>query len=141
VNRFQKGDAVKIMVDAVDGHFFEGKVTEINPGANPASRQFTLQVIITKDKKYSELKSGLYAKIIFENDVKDIITVDESELVRRGQLTGVYTINNQSEASLQWIRLGKKDGSRYEVLSGLSEGDKVISNPDLVIDGKKVEVL
>jgi RND family efflux transporter MFP subunit len=141
VNRFQKGGMVKIVVDAIEDHVFTGKVIEINPGANPASRQFTVQVIINKDSKYSELKSGLYARLIFENDGKDIITVDENELVRRGQLTGVYTINNQSEASLQWIRLGKKDGSRYEVLSGLSEGDKVITNPDLVIDGKKVEVL
>jgi hypothetical protein len=54
------------------------------------------------------------------------ITVPNSAIVRRGQLTGVRVLTADG-AALRWIRLGRAvDENRVEVLSGLTEGDQIV---------------
>jgi multidrug efflux pump subunit AcrA (membrane-fusion protein) len=120
----------------------EGKVVEINPGAHPASRQFAIQVLIdTDDQDLDGVKSGMYAKIILEDSNRNMITVDKENLITRGQLKGVYTVSSNSEAMLRWLRLGKDINGKMEVLSGLSDGDMIIIDKDIVTEGQKVEVI
>jgi hypothetical protein len=64
------------------------------------------------------LTSGKQEKIIIPNEV----------IHQRGQLTGVYTINQQGESMLRWVRLGKSYPEGTEVISGLSQGEKIISS-------------
>ena len=142
INLFEKDENIKVSIDAVPGHSFEGKVIEINPGGNSFSKQFQVQALIDNNNdKLSLVKSGMYAKLILENKTKPIIAIDESILVNRGQLKGVYSITQNNEALLRWLRLGKNVNGKKEVLSGLSEGDVIIVDKDKVKDGQKVEVL
>jgi RND family efflux transporter MFP subunit len=141
VNRFSEGSNAKIKIDAFDNKTFYGKVSEINPGGNPASRQFMVQIELNKGQNTDMIKSGMYAKVILENSTRDILSINTGNLVKRGQLTGVYTVNDNNEASLRWIRPGKKFEDKIEVLAGLNAGDKVIKNYSDVKEGQKVEVL
>ncbi len=142
VNDISKGTEVKVKMDELGGKLFTGTVSEINQGAHPASRQYEVQVTIDDtDAKSFGLKSGMYAKIIYDGKTDQQITIDESLLVKRGQLNGVMTVSESKTALLRWVRLGKKTGSSYEVLSGLNIGDKVIANVQSVKEGQKVEVM
>ncbi len=140
INKFEKGNSAKIKIDAVNDHTYEGKIIEINPGGNPASRQFQVQVIINSDERIADIKSGMYAKMILENSNEKLIAVNKNFLVKRGQLTGIYTINGNSEALLRWVRCGKDLGESIEIISGLSEGDQIITTEN-VKEGQRVEVL
>jgi RND family efflux transporter MFP subunit len=141
VNKLEKGNQVKVKIDELNGLLLQGIISEINQGAHPASRQYEVQVTIDEENaKSSGLKSGMYAKIVFDGSTNQQIVIDESLLVKRGQLTGVYTVSESNTALLRWIRLGKKVGNNYEVLSGLSVGDKVITDKD-VQEGQSVEVI
>lgn len=142
INRFKKNVKVKVKLDELNGKVFEGKVIEINPGAHPASRQYAIQVLINAgNQNLTGIKSGMYAKIILEDSKRNMITVNVEDLITRGQLQGVYTVSNNNEAMLRWLRLGKNINGEMEVLSGLSEGDMIILDKDIVTEGQKVEVI
>ncbi len=136
---FSVGDEVKIIVDALGGQEFMGAVTQVNPGGNPAARQFSVR--IKMEQTDSGIKSGMYAKVILEKGARKVITVPRDWLIRRGQLTGLFTLSQNQEAMLRWVRTGKSYGDQVELLSGLSAGETVlIAQSEPIIDGRKVEV-
>jgi multidrug efflux pump subunit AcrA (membrane-fusion protein) len=60
-------------------------------------------------------------------------------LVERGQLSSVLVAEN-GKARMRLVTLGEKSGESVEALSGLSEGDQVISPvPAGLADGRAVE--
>ncbi|MBL1214713.1 MAG: efflux RND transporter periplasmic adaptor subunit [Ignavibacteriae bacterium] len=142
INRFERGEIVTVRLDELNGKMLEGKVVEINPGAHPASRQYAIQVLIdAANQNLDGVKSGMYAKVVLENSKRNMITVDEENLITRGQLKGVYTVSTNNEAMLRWLRIGKNFKGKMEVLSGLSDGDMIIIDKDIVTEGQKVEVI
>lgn len=142
INLFKRGDEVEVYIDAISKTPFTGKVSEINPGGNPYSKQFDVQVILEKTTPdYSKIKSGMYGKVILKDQTKPVIAIDENLLVKRGQLVGVYAVSKSNEATLRWIRTGKEMDGKIEILSGVEAGDVIIKDKDKIKDGQKVEVL
>jgi RND family efflux transporter MFP subunit len=62
-----------------------------------------------------------------------------SGLVRRGELVGVYVVED-GRARLRWVRLGRQDGDGVEVLAGLWPGERVVVRPGALADGARVTV-
>jgi hypothetical protein len=65
--------------------------------------------------------------------------VPAASLVRRGALTGVFVIA-ESRAELRWLRVGRADGERVQVLAGLRPGEAVARTPGGLADGQPVTV-
>jgi multidrug efflux system membrane fusion protein len=55
--------------------------------------------------------------------------VPASAVVRRGEMTGLYVVNAQGLVLLRQVRLGAAKGELVEILSGVSPGEKVATNP------------
>lgn len=137
INRFATGDSATIEVGAAGNVQRRGVVTQINPAGNYASRQFEVQVRLPRDGT-SGLKSGMYAQVLYPADAERALTVPAQALVTRGQLTGLFAIED-STALLRWIRTGQRHGDRVEVLSGLRPGDRYIADASRrILDGQPV---
>ena len=54
--------------------------------------------------------------------------VPASALVRRGEMTGVYVLDDKGTARLRQVRLGAPSGTQVEVLSGVSAGEPVATD-------------
>jgi RND family efflux transporter MFP subunit len=143
VHLFKRGDRVIVRVDALGRDVkLHGNVDEVNQAGEPATRQFQVKVRLAPSGEVS-LKSGMYATVVLEaGEARDIIAVPGSYLIRRGELDGVFTVNEASEALLRWVRTGKQLGDgRIEILSGLSAGELVITSiSDQLRDGMAVVV-
>jgi RND family efflux transporter MFP subunit len=50
-------------------------------------------------------------------------------VVRRAELTGLYVLDTSGRPLLRQVRLGRSDGERVEVLSGLAAGEHVATDP------------
>lgn len=143
VHLFKKGDRVKVHIDALPETELAGTVDQINPGGNPASRQFEVKVTLDGISNAHRLaiKSGMYARVILEKGFTKSVLIPENILIRRGQLEGVFVISDNNTAMLRWIRTGNQNGDRIEILSGLQDGEKVVITSDVKLsDGQKVEV-
>jgi RND family efflux transporter MFP subunit len=67
------------------------------------------------------------------------ISVPSSSLVRRGALTGVYVVRDQ-RALLRWIKVGREEDARVQVLAGLDAADAVVRDPAGLWDGRAVRL-
>jgi hypothetical protein len=103
---------------------------------DPASRTFTVKI----DVQGGGLRSGSYGKALFRVGSRQGIAVPAAAIVERGALTSVWAVSREGIARLRLVKLGQAVGSRVEVLSGLTAGERiVIAGTDRVTDGVKVE--
>jgi RND family efflux transporter MFP subunit len=121
------GDTVRVNIGAAN-ETLTGRVTEVNPSGDPASRQFHMRVLLSDPP--ASVKSGMYAQVFHETGERLMFTVPTSSLVARGQLTGVYAVGDDDRALLRWIRTGTQRGDAVEVLSGLQQGDRYVVQAD-----------
>ena len=130
------GGRVDVHIDALGDGVFSGTVADILPSADTSSRSFIVKIDLPANPS---LKSGLYGLARFPVAQKDAITVPETALQERGQLTGVYVVGADGVAQYRIVTLGKRAEGSAEVLSGLSEGDEIAtSNLSQLKDGIKV---
>jgi multidrug efflux pump subunit AcrA (membrane-fusion protein) len=57
------------------------------------------------------------------------LSVPLAAVVRRAELTGLYVLDPQGRPLLRQVRLGRVDGDRVEILSGLMAGEQVATDP------------
>ena len=132
----RRGQVVKVTLDAL-GKQVEGKVSEIVPTADPATRSFIVKVDLPAG---ADLRSGLFGRAFFAQGERPSMLVPATSVVERGQLQGVYVIGQDRVAALRYVTLGRPSGDRVEVLSGLQAGDLLVAAPgarDLA--GKRIQ--
>ncbi len=136
IAKFELEDQVNINVDVANIKAAKGKVDRVIPSST--SGQF--KVIVSLNEPTSLLKPGMFARVNLLKEKENLLLVDKNLIIKKGQLTGVYTISQQQEAMLRWVRLGKEYGEKVEVLSGLIEGEQIIiSATSKLIDGSPVK--
>jgi len=136
VGRVRLGQTVPVVVDAV-GRPLDARVAEVIPAADPASRSVTVKLDLPAAHG---LRSGLFGRARFSAGERAVLLVPASALVERGQLTGVYVVDDRSVARLRLVTAGQRHGDRVEILSGLNPGERVVvEGAERVTDGSRVE--
>ena len=92
------------------------------------------------DNQDESLYPSQFVNIVMLLDtLKDIVTVPVSAVQRGAPGTYVYLVNENSTVSVHPLKLGPQDGDFYAVESGLSPGDRVVTDgADRLRDGVKV---
>ncbi len=112
-------------------------IDRIMPTGDPATRTFTVDLVI--DNPDGEIKAGMFARAAFETGVREVLHVPTSAIVERGQLQGVFTVNENDRAALLWVKLGPARDDEIEVVSGLRPGERYLPTPaPEVRDGVRV---
>ena len=142
------GETVPVVIDSLGELPIEGKVTQIVPTADPGSRTFTVKIDLPtlsqkpgdKGGAPGQIRSGLFGRVRFPRGQREAIEIPRSAVLSRGQMQGVYVIGADQLASLRFITLGAGSGDQVEVLSGLQNGDRIVTQPgDRELSGKQVE--
>jgi RND family efflux transporter MFP subunit len=132
------GEAVPVWLDALGAQPLNGKVAQIVPAADPASRSFTVKIDLPANKN---LRSGIFGRTAFARGSRQEVLIPQSAVTERGQLQTVYVVGENGIATLRYVTLGPEQPQGREVLSGLSAGETVVAAPggrDLA--GKRIEV-
>ena len=131
------GESVPVVIDALGDHPIEGKVTQIVPASDPASRTFMVKIDLPANP---QIRSGLFGRARFPHGERESIAIPKSAVLNRGQLQAVYVVGGDQLASLRFVTLGAALGEQVEVLSGLQNGDRIVVQPgDRELSGKRVE--
>ena len=134
-SHLQRTARLGVRVDAVNGEL-TGTVSEIAPGADPASRTFRVKLELPST---AGLMPGQFARVAVPIGERSSVRVPAAAVVQRGQLELVFSVANQ-HARLRLVKTGKRVGDEVEVLSGLEAGSTVvISGADQLTDGQPVE--
>ena len=115
----------------------KGRVVEIVPAADAASRSFLVKIEVPSDPA---LRSGLFGRAQFSRGERSSLLIPRTAVVERGQLQGIYVLDQNKIAGLRYITLGKPSGAQVEVLAGLQAGETLIADPgSRELSGKKIE--
>lgn len=110
-----------------------GKKSEVTsftifPYADSLTNAFKVRAKLPE--KVSDVYPGSFVKIAFTVGKKTEITLPESMIVYRGEVTGVYVIDEEGKPLLRQIKLGKRlESGKIVVLSGLEYGEKIAVDP------------
>ena len=139
--KVKKGDAIEITADAIPGKVFYGKVEKIYPTIDPATRTFTVEVVV--DNKYKTLRPGMFARVAVNFGSNNNVVVPDVAVVKQ-QGSGerfIYVLNEDGTVTYQKVVLGRRMGAEYEVLEGLKDGAKIVTGGQIRLkDGIKVTV-
>jgi membrane fusion protein, multidrug efflux system len=130
------GQTVDVSLDALDRRL-TARVSEIVPAVDSASRAYTVKIDLPA---LPNLRSGMFGRAWFPMSARKVLTMPAAALVERGQLQSVFVIED-GVARNRLVTIGKREPNAVEVLSGLSEGEQVVSPIAAgLADGARVEV-
>ena len=139
--KVKKGDPVEITADALPGKTFYGKIGKIYPTIDPATRTFTSEVVV--DNNYNTLRPGMFARVTVDFGSNNNVVIPDVAVIKQ-QGSGerfVYVLNEDGTVTYQKIVLGRRMGTEYEVLEGLSDGANIVTGGMIRLkDGIKVTV-
>ena len=139
--RIHRGDKVTLTVDAIPGRVFEGKVNRLHPVMDSSTHTFNVEVVVQNSDR--ALRPGMYARVNVVFEVRRSIVVSDTAVLKQqgsGQ-KAVYLYGEDGTARYTVVTLGRHFDGRYEILSGLNEGDRVIvSGNSGLKNGDKVEL-
>lgn len=142
VVHIKKGDSVSITSKVFPDATFKGTVDFVAEKSDNALN-YPIEIVL-KNSQGLPLKSGMYATAKFEfPEENPQIVIDRNAFV--GSVNSnqiyVYAENNQT-AELRNVIAGRIIGGQVEIVSGLNEGEKVITSGQINLsDGAKVEVV
>lgn len=134
------GQSVDLELDAFPQQHFSGSVYAIDPQINESNRSILLRALVPNEEK--RLKPGLFAHITILTATKEnALFVPEAAIVPRGTDSFVMRINAEHKIETVPLELGLRQQGKVEVISGLGEGDIVVTAGHLKLrDGMEVSV-
>lgn len=125
ISRIFEGQVAKIAVEAEPGMEFTGVVKMVSPVVDPESG--TSKVTIDIDDHRGKLKPGMFASVFITTEThENTLIIPKKALVLESDVDQVY-IYQQGNAHKVTLKLGFTSGDDVEVLSGLQEGDLVVT--------------
>ena len=103
---------------------FKGKVDSISSRIDPSTRSILARIIVD-NSNFQIIPGQLMTVKVIYNEINQI-GVPESAVTIQGDTAFVYIINDDI-AEKRNIKIGKRNFGKVSVVSGLSEGDVVIS--------------
>ncbi len=137
---------------SVAAHLVKGQLPQIELPGLPAANQkitpakvqvlptvdaatHTVQLRVSLPANLAGVTPGMFARLWLPmagnrgGANTTTISVATGAIVRRAELTGLYVLDPNGKPVLRQVRLGRVEGDKVEVLSGLMPGERVVSDP------------
>lgn len=98
------------------------------------SRTHTFRLRLELEEPEGTLYPGMLVKVDVPAATRQALWIPASSLIRRSELRAVYVLDQEDKPRLRQIRTGVRHNGLIEVLAGLDEGEKVVTNPEILPD-------
>jgi membrane fusion protein (multidrug efflux system) len=141
IGRIQLGQEVPINVNVLPEDSFSGRITFIAPKSD-ASLNFPVEIEV---QNKGNLKAGMYATALFKTnhgaETQNMLTVPAEAFVNGVSSGQVFVVQNGT-AKLIKVTIGKIYGDKVQILSGLNDGEQVITSGQINLDnGSKINIV
>jgi membrane fusion protein, multidrug efflux system len=137
LGKIRLGSPVTLRIEALGGEELAGKVEEITPGMDSSSRSFLVKVGLPAGKS---IRSGLFGRAVFRTGERQALLVPRRAVLERGQLSGVFVVDEAGTAHYRLIQPGRARGDRVEVLAGLTAGERIaVDGVERLTEGSRLQ--
>jgi len=130
------GQAAMVTLADQPGKMLHGKVSYIYPYLDPMTRTAKVRMVFPNPNL--DLKLAAYAQVQIETRIHDdVIAIPREAVIRSGKRDVVFLALGEGKFLPQEVTLGlEADSSQYEVLSGLAEGNLVVTSSQFLLDSE-----
>jgi membrane fusion protein (multidrug efflux system) len=135
IAQIQPGLTVRIRTDALPGQEIQGRVTAINPQVEEATRNIRIQA--TVENRQERLRPGMFVDVdVILPEQEDVRMIPTTAVLYAPYSDSVFVLEKKAAGDdqpdgqvlrQQFVRLGAQRGDYVAVLSGVEEGDQVVS--------------
>jgi len=134
IHKVQVGTAAVITTEASPGKEFRGKVAFVDPFLNPETR--TVRVRIDLPNPGGLLKPDMFVRVSFKGSKGKELAVPDSAVLITGERAMAWVEVKANAFEPRMVKVGHKSGGYYEILSGLKEGETVVTSAGFLIDSE-----
>lgn len=128
------GETVIATLAAFPGETFAGRVSAVLPEAESGSRTLTARIELAN--RGGRLRPGMFASVQFAGAQRPALLVPSEAVIRTGQRTLVMLALPGGRFQPAEVRTGQETGGQTEILSGLSEGERIVASGQFLIDSE-----
>ncbi len=133
----KEGQEVKVTTNAYPNEEFKAKISFVDPLLNSSTRTVMVRAIL--DNKNNLLKPGMFVEGTIKSTQmqrKDAVIIPSSAVMWTGERSVVYVKTNPNEPvfEMREVALGSTNGDTYIIISGLENGDQVVTNGTFTVD-------
>ncbi len=129
------GYKVRVTSDALPGEGIEGKITAINPQVDSTTRNISVQATLENPKE--DLRPGMFVNVqVILPHEDEVLSIPATSVLYAPYSDSVFIVESKKDEKTgkevktvhqQFVRLGEKRGDFIAVLSGLKEGDTIVT--------------
>ncbi|MFT3915469.1 MAG: efflux RND transporter periplasmic adaptor subunit [Anaeromyxobacteraceae bacterium] len=134
LGRVRAGQRATLQLAAYPGRTFEGKVDFLYPAVSTGTRALQARVVLPN--RELELKPGMYGDVTIETEATEALALPREAVVDTGDVQYVFVSLGKGRFEPRRVRVGPQAGGRVAILSGLAEGDHVVTAASFLLDSE-----
>jgi len=128
------GDPVEVTVPTMPDKRFEGTISAMDPIVDPMTRSIVVRSEVSDPEGL--LKPNLYVNVHAAKPLGELMVVPRSSLLWSDKARYVFVDKGKGKLVPREVTVGKGTDEYVQVTSGLMEGERVVVNPDFLIDAE-----
>jgi RND family efflux transporter MFP subunit len=134
VGRLRPGDAAQVTIDAYPGRHFNGRIDQILPVVDPATR--TVRVRLVFSNPGVVLKPGMYVNVAIAVSLGRQLVIPASAVLQAGTRAIAFIDHGNGNLEPRTIETGPQLDGSIVILNGLKPGDRVVSSANFLVDSE-----
>lgn len=133
-NQVQIGQIINVTSKSLPGKIFGGIIRSIDPVLNPDTR--TLRVRAELDNTEGLLKPDMFVNAEININLGKLLSVTKEAILDTGVRQIAFVDKGNGLFEPREVKLGQETDDYYQLLSGLAEGDKIVTSANFLIDSE-----
>jgi RND family efflux transporter MFP subunit len=107
------------------GGSYRARVSQVVPSLDPRIRSALVKIELPRD---APVRSGAFARVSFTIGQRRAIAVPRQAVSRHGDVATIFVVDEDNVARVRVVTTGDQRGQSIEVLSGLDEGERIVTD-------------
>lgn len=139
--KVKKGMDVDVKLDVYGDDVFKGKVSLVYPTIDPTTRTFPVEIKIVNNDEH--VRPGMFARVTMNfGTVMHVVAPDQAIVKQSGAGDRYIYVYKDGKVSYNKVELGRRMGNKYEIISGVADGDQVVvTGQNRLTNGMEVEII
>jgi membrane fusion protein, copper/silver efflux system len=134
IDLVRPGQAAEITSPAFRGRRFRGVVKAVDPILSAETRSLKVRIEVPNPENL--LKLEMFVNAAIKVELGERLALPESALLDTGERQLVFVDLGEGRIEPREVRVGREAGGYYELLSGVREGEKVVTSANFLIDSE-----